>query len=164
MTELYLDFDPKYDLKFERIVEVKPELVWAAWTTPEHILHWFTPAPWKTIDCEIDLKPGGIFRTVMQSPEGEQFPGTGCFLDVVENRRLIWTSAMKPGFRPTVVENKADMLFTAVIDILPEGNGSRYTATAIHSTEEDRKKHEEMGFEHGWGAALDQLVAYMKNK
>lgn len=164
MTELYLDFDPKYDLKFERIVDVKPELVWAAWTTPEHILHWFTPAPWKTIDCEIDLKPGGIFRTVMQSPEGQEFPGTGCFLDVTENRRLIWTSAMKPGFRPTAAENQIDMLFTAVISMEPHGDGTKYTATAIHTTEEDRKKHEDMGFEHGWGAALDQLVAYMKDK
>lgn len=164
MTELYLDFDPKYDLKFERIVDVKPELVWAAWTTPEHILHWFTPAPWKTIDCEIDLKPGGIFRTVMQSPEGQEFPGTGCFLDVTENRRLIWTSAMKPGFRPTAAENQIDMLFTAVITMEPHGDGTKYTATAIHTTEEDRKKHEDMGFEHGWGAALDQLVAYMKDK
>ena len=164
MTELYLDFDPKYDLKFERIVDVKPELVWAAWTTPEHILHWFTPAPWKTIDCEIDLKPGGIFRTVMQSPEGQEFPGTGCFLDVTENRRLIWTSAMKPGFRPTAAENQIDMLFTAVITMEPHGDGTKYTATAIHTTEEDRKKHEDMGFEHGWGAALDQLVEYMKDK
>ncbi|MFT3743177.1 MAG: SRPBCC family protein [Pyrinomonadaceae bacterium] len=162
MTELYLDFDPKYDLRLERTVDVKAELVWAAWTTPEHILHWFTPAPWKTIDCEIDLKPGGIFRTVMQSPEGEEFPGTGCFLDVVENRRLIWTSAMKPSFRPTAAENKADMLFTAIIAIEPAGEGTKYTATVIHGSEEDRKKHEEMGFEHGWGAALDQLVAYMK--
>jgi uncharacterized protein YndB with AHSA1/START domain len=162
VIELYLDFDPKYDLKLERTVDVKPELVWAAWTTPEHIVHWFTPAPWKTIDCEIDLKPGGIFRTVMESPEGEQFPNTGCFLDVVENRRLIWTSVMRPGYRPTAATNPIDMLFTAVIDIEPARDGTKYTATVIHGSEDDRKKHEDMGFEHGWGAALDQLVAYMK--
>ena len=59
--------DPRLDLILERIVDVPPELVWAAWTTPEHVKQWFTPAPWKTVECEIDLRPGGIFRTVMRS-------------------------------------------------------------------------------------------------
>ena len=47
--------DSALDLVLERVVDVPRELVWAAWTTPEHILKWFTPAPWKTVDCEIDL-------------------------------------------------------------------------------------------------------------
>lgn len=57
---------PELDLVFERTVEVAPELVWMAWTQPEHLKHWFTPAPWTTVDCEIDLRPGGIFRTTMR--------------------------------------------------------------------------------------------------
>ncbi len=52
-------------MSFERFVEVPKELVWKAWTPPEHLMQWF----WKTTDCEIDLRPGGLFRTVMQSPE-----------------------------------------------------------------------------------------------
>ncbi len=39
----------KLDLSFERVVDVKPELVWKAWTTPEYLKKWFTPAPWKTV-------------------------------------------------------------------------------------------------------------------
>ena len=38
------------DLVLERVVDVPQDLVWAAWTTPEHIKKWFTPAPWKTVD------------------------------------------------------------------------------------------------------------------
>lgn len=60
--------DPKLDLVLERVVDVPRELVWKARTTPEHLKKWFTPAPWTTVDCEIDLRPGGIFRTVMRSP------------------------------------------------------------------------------------------------
>jgi hypothetical protein len=71
MTRLIHQPDPLLDLVFERIVDVPQELVWAAWTTPEHLTHWFTPVPWKTVDCKIDLRPGGIFRTVMRSPEGK---------------------------------------------------------------------------------------------
>lgn len=73
MTEL----DPKLDLVLERLVEVPVELVWAAWTTPEHLKHWFTPKPWTTTEAEVDLRPGGTFRTVMRSPEGEEFDNVG---------------------------------------------------------------------------------------
>jgi uncharacterized protein YndB with AHSA1/START domain len=77
--------DPRLDLLLERVVDVPPELVWAAWTVPEHVKKWFTPAPWTTVDCEIDLRPGGIFRFVMRSPEGQEFPNVGCYLEVVKN-------------------------------------------------------------------------------
>jgi len=51
--------DPALDLVLERFIEVPPELVWEAWTKPEHISQWFTPKPWIVAECEIDLRPGG---------------------------------------------------------------------------------------------------------
>lgn len=169
MTPLIHQPDPKLDLVLERVVDVAPELVWAAWTRPEHIVHWFTPAPWKTIDCEIDLRPGGRFYTVMQSPEGQDFPNVGCFLEIVENRKLVWTNALEQGFRPSKgaapgSKECAEIIFTAVITLAPHGKGTKYTALAIHREEDGRMQHEEMGFHHGWGAALDQLVAHMTKK
>jgi uncharacterized protein YndB with AHSA1/START domain len=155
--------DPKLDLVLERVVEVSPELVWAAWTEPKHLLVWFTPAPWKTIDCEIDLRPGGIFRTVMQSPEGENHPNLGCYLEVVPQKKLVWTDALEAGFRPTRQEAKLGFRFTAIISLEPHGKGTKYTATALHSTEAGRQKHADLGFAEGWGQALDQLVAHMKS-
>ena len=92
--------DPKLDLVLERVVDVPPSIVWECWTTPRHIKKWFTPAPWKTIECEIDLRPGGEFYFVMESPEGQKFPNTGCFLEIVKNERLVWTNALLPGYRP----------------------------------------------------------------
>lgn len=100
-TQIYPQLDSKLDLVLERIVDVPRELVWKVWTTPEHLKPWFCPSPWKTIDCEIDLRPGGIFRTTMQSPEGENFPNLGCYLEVIPNERLVWTDALQPGFRPS---------------------------------------------------------------
>jgi uncharacterized protein YndB with AHSA1/START domain len=149
--------DPKLDLVLERIVDVPRELVWAAWTRPEHLKVWFTPRPWTVSDCEIDLRPGGIFRTVMRSPEGQEFPNIGCYLEVVPNERLVFTDALLPGYRPS--ENP---FFTAIITIEPNGNGTRYVAIAMHRNEAGRKQHEEMGFHQGWGTALDQLVAHAK--
>lgn len=157
--------DPRLDLVLERTVDVPRELVWKAWTEPEHLKKWFTPAPWLTTECEIDLRPGGIFRTVMRSPEGEEYSGIGCYLEVIENEKLVWTNALEPGYRPTRQSpdvSDADLVFTAVILLEPHPTGTKYTAIAIHRDEATREKHEQMGFHEGWGAALDQLVALAK--
>jgi uncharacterized protein YndB with AHSA1/START domain len=155
--------DPKTDLVLERVVDVPPELVWKAWTTPEYLKKWFTPAPWKTVGCEIDLRPGGKFHTVMESPEGQQFPNTGCYLEVLPNAKLVWTGALLPGYRPANLSADVPFVFTAVIEMEPHGAGTKYTATVLHSNEAGRERHEAMGFHHGWGAALDQLVTLAKS-
>ena len=157
-----ITIDPALDLVLERTVPVSPELVWAAWTEPEQVVKWFAPAPFRTSLCEIDLHPGGKFRTVMVSPEGEEMDGVGAFLEVVPNRRLTWTNTMAPGFRPTP---GSDLPFTAFITIEPDGNGgSRYTAVARHADDATRAQHEAMGFHEGWGAALEQLVDLMQTQ
>ena len=149
--------DPKLDLVLERVVDVPPALVWEAWTKPEHLRHWFTPKPWTVAHCEVDLRPGGTFRTVMRGPDGEEHDVAGCYLDVLPQPRLLWTDAPLPRHRPA-----ANPFFTAIVELEARGKGTRYTATAIHRDEDGRKKHEEMGFHQGWGTVLDQLVEYAK--
>lgn len=160
--------NPKLDLVFERMVDLPPEPIWLAWTRPEQLMKWFTPAPWTTVECEIDLRPGGTFRTTMRSPEGQEFPNLGCYLEIIDNEKLVWTNALAPGFRP-INQPAADspecgmFFFTAVLALAPHGNGTKYTATVIHADEDGRNKHEAMGFQDGWGKALDQLVALVKS-
>lgn len=152
--------NPKLDLVLERNANVKPEAVWRAYTEPNLLMQWFCPRPWKTVEAELDLRPGGKFRSVMQSPEGQKFPNEGCFLEVETGKKLVWTSALLPGYRPAPAsDNPNDMPFTAVVLIESNGNGgTKYTAIAIHRDEAGKKMHEQMGFHEGWGAAFDQLV------
>lgn len=149
--------DPTLDLVLEREIDVPVELVWEAWTTPDSIKEWFCPKPWSVSSCEIDLRPGGKFNTVMRSPEGQEFPNSGCYLEVVPNQRLVFTDTLLPGFRPA-----PKPFFTAALLLAPTATGTRYTAIAIHGNEETRKQHEEMGFHEGWGTVVDQLVAHIK--
>jgi len=151
--------DPKLDLVLERVIDVPPELVWTVWTTPKHLKHWFVPKPWTITDCEVDLRPGGVFRSMMRSPEGQEFPNVGCFLEIVPNERLIFTDTLLPGFRPA-----PEPFFTAVLTLTPEGKGTRYQAIAIHRDEAGREKHEKMGFHDGWGTVVDQMVEYIKKE
>jgi uncharacterized protein YndB with AHSA1/START domain len=146
------------DLLLERVVDVPRELVWAAWTRPEHVKRWFTPLPYTTAECEIDLRAGGIFRTVMRSPDGDEHENVGCYLDIIENERLVWTTILGPGFRPSGLPTEHPA-FTAVISLEPSGRGTKYSALAMHGNASACKRHAEMGFHDGWGTALDQLVA-----
>lgn len=155
------------DLSFTRVVDIPRALMWRAWTEPALLKPWFCPLPWKTIDCEIDLRPGGIFHTTMQSPEGQEFPNTGCYLEILPQEKLVWTNALLPGFRPSLMTDTcgaehAHFMFTAMVEFADHADGTRYTATVIHADEAGCKQHANMGFEAGWGAALDQLVAMVK--
>ncbi len=162
--------NPELDLMLERILEVPREKIWTAWTTPEKLMPWFCPLPWKTVECEIDLRPGGNFYTVMQSPDGQRFPNKGCYLEIIENQKLSWTNALEPGFRPAKLpaaspdHECAELLMTAMLKLEAHENGTKYTAIAMHIDAASRKRHEDMGFHAGWSACADQLVAMIKNE
>jgi uncharacterized protein YndB with AHSA1/START domain len=153
-----MTFDPKLDLKLERTIDVPPRKVFACWTMPEHLLHWFVPKPWSLASADVEARPGGKFNFVMRSPEGQEMPNQGCLLEVVPDSRLVWTNCLLAGYRPAT----PDWGFTGTLTFTPAGSGTHYVAVAQHANAETREKHAAMGFEQGWGAALDQLVAHAK--
>lgn len=158
MTLPTLKIDPKLDLVLERDIDVPPELVWRAWTTPEHLRQWFAPKPWIITACELDVRPGGAINFTMRSPEGQEYPNTQCYLEIKPFERLIITDTMHGGYRPS-----PNPFFTAIVDLGRNGSGTRYRAVAIHGNETTRQKHEEMGFHQGWGTVLTQMVDYIKD-
>jgi len=145
--------DGRLDLTLKRTIDVPRALIWNVWTDPKHVMKWWAPAPWTTVDCEIDLRPGGIFRTVMRSPEGKDFPIAGCFLELIENEKLVWTDALGPGYRPALKP-----FFTAIFTLEEYAGKTNYAVRVLHKDEADKKKHEDMGFHFGWSKCLDQLV------
>jgi uncharacterized protein YndB with AHSA1/START domain len=149
--------DPLTDLVLERIVPLSSEKIWKAWTSPDLLTHWFAPHPWTAHEAEVDLRPGGAFRVVMNSPEGQPMPCEGCYLEIVEYERLVWTDALTAGYRPS-----AHPFFTAVLTLSPHEAGTSYRVIARHRDAEVRRQHEEMGFGPGWNRCLDQLIALMQ--
>ena len=148
-------FDPRLDLMVERVVHVSPERAWAAWTEPDHLRQWYAPAPGVISECEIDLRPGGVFRFVPRQPDGVENRVTCCYLEVVPHRRLVWTDALLPGYRPAPTG-----FFTALMTLEPRGDATLCRTVAMHRNEADRNHHADMGFHDGWGTVLDQLGTY----
>ena len=155
----------KLDLVLERTIDAPVDLVWAAYTNPEHLKQWFAPKPYQITDCDLDLKPGGIFRIRMQGPDGFDtgHGNAGCVLEVIEGKKRAWTSALGPQFRPAemATEGCESLAMTAVITFADAGGGkTAYKAVALHATEADREKHEQMGFHDGWGTVAGQLEEF----
>jgi len=101
------------------------------------------------------VRPGGTSDITMRSPEGEDLPNAGVYLEVVPNERLVLTDAYTRAWQPA---EKPFMTLILTFEDAP-GGGTKYTARVRHWTVEDRKTHEEMGFHAGWGLATDQLEA-----
>ena len=157
----------KLDLVLERTIDAPIDLVWKAYTDPEHLKQWFAPRPYKITECDLDLKPGGIFRIRMVGPEGFDtgHGNAGCVLEVVEGRKLAWTSALGPGYRPAELGEEGCESFpmTAIVTFADAGNGkTAYRAVALHKDASDREKHEQMGFHDGWGTVAGQLEEFAK--
>ena len=140
------------DLTVSRIIKAPRSAVWTAWEKPEHLAKWWAPAPMVTIVKKHEFYAGGAFDTVMRMEDGTEHGGEGCFLEVVENERIVFTDALRGGWRPN-----EEAFFSAIITLEDHSAGTKYTAVALHKNPEDRQKHADMGFLDGWGICIEQL-------
>ena len=141
------------DLVISRIIDAPRERVFTAWTC--HLPRWWGPHGMTTPVCEMDLRPGGVFKTVMRTPDGTDYPTQGVFLEVIPNERIVFTDAFEPGWG---TGGPPFLVAITTFESLP-GDRTRYTARARHWSSSDREKHEQMGFHQGWNESLDRLIA-----
>ncbi len=159
MTFTPYTLNPEFDLELVREVPIAPELVWRAWTEPELMKQWFTPKPWETTNAEVELRPGGTFLIEMRGPEGQEGGGGAGLRAGGHPRRAPCLDGRARPRLPPAAQRDA-------VHRNPGADPQRQRRHALprdrdHGKAEHAKQHAEMGFEHGWGAALDQLVELM---
>jgi uncharacterized protein YndB with AHSA1/START domain len=79
------------ELVITRIFDAPRELVFKAWTKPERVKRWWGPNGWTLPVCKIDLRPGGVWRYCMRSPEGQDSRGKAVYHEIVELERNGYT-------------------------------------------------------------------------
>ena len=141
------------ELVLTRIIDAPPEKVFKAWTDPELLKKWFAPMPYTVPVAETDVRPGGSSLIVMRSPDGNDFPNRGVYLEVVKNERLVFTDAYIKAWEPS-----EKPFMTVILTFENVGGKTKYTARVRHWTVADREAHEKMGFQQGWGQCADQLA------
>jgi len=146
-----------HELTLTRLIDVPREKLFRAWTDPELIPLWFCPPPWGVSRAEVDLRPGGSSLIVMRGPEGEEMPNSSVYLEVIPNKKLVFTDAFTRAWEPS-----EKPFMTGILTFEEEDGKTRYTAVVRHWTAEDKAQHEAMGFHEGWGIATDQLEVLVK--
>ena len=77
------------EIVISRVVEAPRELVWQAWTQPEHVAQWWGPNGFTSTIQEMDVRVGGVFRMVMHGM-GQDFPNVMTYLEVERPARLVY--------------------------------------------------------------------------
>jgi uncharacterized protein YndB with AHSA1/START domain len=145
------------DLILTRVIDAPPAKVFNAWTDPALLKQWFAPAPWTTPTAELDVRPGGSTLVVMRGPDGNDFPNRGVYLEVVQDRRLVFTNAYTSAWEPS-----EKPFITVILTFEDLGGKTNYTALVRHWSTADREAHEKMGFHQGWPICAEQLAALVE--
>ena len=131
---------PDLGFTLDRTYAAPPERVYAYFTDPELMGRWFCPNPELTIDCELDVRPGGTWRVVM----GEWVVG-GSYVEVEPPHRLVFTFDW---------EHDEDPPTTVTVQILAEDDRTRLVLA--HEESGDDGGHEE-----GWLLSFARLDALL---
>ena len=81
------------EIVITRFFDAPRELVWKAWTEPERLMQWWGPKGYTSPECKVDLRVGGKYLFCMRSTEGRDIWGTGTYLEIVPNEKLVMTDS-----------------------------------------------------------------------
>ena len=96
------------ELSTSRLINAPRELVWEAWTNPDHIKHWWGPEGFTNSISQMDVKPGGTWDFIMHGPDGTDYKNTHIYREVVKPERLVLEHTTGPKFRMTVTFEEQD--------------------------------------------------------
>lgn len=127
-------------------------LVFDAWTTPDHMRHWYGLRFLTMTVCEIDLRPGGTFRYVLRAPDGSEYAFSGVYREVVRPERLVhtWEFEAMPG-----TESLGTVTFAE------EGGRTTVTMRTRFQTPEHYEGWAATGGPQGMDEAFDRLDALL---
>lgn len=141
----------KRSVKMERILNAPIELVWEAWTKPEHIVKWWNPKGSGTTIEKHEFRVGGTWKYTMMMPNGKPFIAEGVYTDIVLHERI----CSKADFKPMTEGVEIQALFKAV------SNKTEFTFYVIHPTEAYKLQQEKMGIQNGWGSVFNRLEDFL---
>jgi uncharacterized protein YndB with AHSA1/START domain len=145
-----------HEIVIEREFDAPLDLVWRAWTEPELIERWFGPEGFTTRVEKQELRVGGEAVYVMIGPDGNEYPSVGIYREIVPKQRIVSTDDFGDDYEPpSPTELPKGMVNTTTFEAI--GERTKVTIRVAHPSEEDKRKHEEMGVVQGWQSSFNCL-------
>ncbi|MBI3527492.1 MAG: SRPBCC domain-containing protein [Betaproteobacteria bacterium] len=138
-------------LLFTRVFNAPRDVVFRAWTEPEQLVQWWAPEGFSVAFLEMDIRPGGVWRKCMRSPEGTDYWRRGVYLEVVEPERLVFTYISD--------DPESDPDHETIVTITFADHGAKTLMTFRQAEFESvaaRDSHQ-----GGWTSCLQRFAAYV---
>ncbi|HEY3057540.1 MAG TPA: SRPBCC domain-containing protein [Chloroflexota bacterium] len=142
-----------HDLKLTRVFDAPRQLVFSAWTDPQHVAKWWGPKDFTNPVCEVDVRPGGALYIVMRGPDGTEYPTRGVFDEVVVPERLVMTAT---GFEDAAGAPRLEVRHTVTFD--EHGGKTSLTLEALVLKSTPETAASVGGMREGWSQSLDRLA------
>lgn len=78
------------ELTVTRVLDAPRELVFKAFTAPEHLDRWWGPKDFTSTTHHMDFRPGGVWRYVMRGPDGHAYQNRIVFQEIVPPERIVY--------------------------------------------------------------------------
>lgn len=153
---------PERTLVTTRIFDAPRELVYRAWIDPKQLAQWFPPEGFSSPRCEIDPRPGGVFRVDMKAPDGppfngQLFPGPGRVSEVIPNELLVFT------MQPEIGAGQTMPVVTTTVRFDDQAGKTKLTVEQSLPTVADFEAVAKQGMEQGINESLDKLAGVLSN-
>jgi uncharacterized protein YndB with AHSA1/START domain len=136
-----------------RVVDAPRQLVFAAWTNPQHIPQWLLgPEGWTMPVCELDLRPGGKWRYVWRKTAGTEMEMSGEVREVVVPERMVTTERWGPEWPETI----------NTLQLSEYGKQTTITLTMKYPSKEARDAALETGMQGGMDESFARLDALLQ--
>jgi len=149
-------------LVIERVFDAPVQLVWEAWTDPEHLKRWFGPKDFTAPVIKNDLRVGGKYLYCMRSPEGKEYWSTGFYREVVEFERIVASDSFADADGNVVPASHygmpGDFPLEMIATVTFEDLGGK-TKITINQAGMPAGMQEMAGT--GWNQSLDKLAAHL---
>jgi uncharacterized protein YndB with AHSA1/START domain len=132
------------------------ELVWKAITDPKQVAVWYGGPGFSNPVCEMDLRPGGAWRHVMQAPNGARYTINSIFEEIVEPERLAWRTVKDPDRSPS-----PPMSFNTITLEVRGEHKTHWKLVTLFDSFADRDLSAKMGFGQMISMGTDRLAAHL---
>ena len=156
------------EIVISRVFDAPRELVWQAWTDPEHLQRWFGPKGFTMSTCSMDLRPGGVFHYGMKSPDGHEMWGKWTFQEIVPPEKLVVIASFSDAQggvtrHPLSATWPLQTLSTTTFTEHAGKTTLTLRWAPDNATEAERQTFDSShaSMTKGWGGTMEQLEAYL---
>lgn len=146
------------EIVIDRTLNLPVDKTWQALTDAETLKKWWGPSDYTCPSSAIDLRPGGKYLHCMLSPKGDEFWSTGTFIEIIREKKLVFTDSFSDEKGDIISASSHSMPgnwpMELLISILLEEDGGK---TKLQLRHQGIPLEMQKECTQGWNESLDKM-------